>query len=73
MQTQENNMENIVVKIGRLVEDGLLTVEGVVIATPYEIELGADNEQFDGEIKLHVKYDGDVIQLSNLLIEASKK
>lgn len=67
-------MEAILRKLLSLSENNHLEVEGVTLSNAgYDIEIGQDNEKFDGEIKLRVKYNGNVIDLGNELSGALKE
>ena len=66
-------MEAILRKLLNLSENDHLELEGVTLSNAgYDIEIGQSNEKFEGEIKLRVKYDGDVIDLGNELSGALK-
>ena len=64
-------MTEILRKLLNLAENGHLEVEGVVLGNPYDIDIG-HTEKFEGEIKLRVKYNGDVIDLGNELSKVMK-
>tara|TARA_R110000772_G_scaffold220954_2_gene331363 strand:- start:1351 stop:1554 length:204 start_codon:yes stop_codon:yes gene_type:complete len=67
-------MTEILAKLLELAQEGRLELDGVVIGNSgYEIELGNDAEHFEGEIKLRVKMDTDVLTFGSILSEAMKK
>ena len=74
MKMEKNNgMVKLLEKLTELVEQGRLEIEGVTIHNShFDIELGNDAEHFEGDIKLRVVMDTDVIQFGNMLSEAMK-
>ena len=66
-------MNEILGKLLALAQESELEIEGVTLSNSgYDIEIGQDNDTFEGEIKLRVKYKGNVIDLGNELSGALK-
>lgn len=66
-------MEDLLKELEDMIKEGKLKIEGVTINnSAYEIELGNNTEGFDGDIRLRVTSEYDVIELGNKLGKAMK-
>lgn len=57
-----------------LAKEGRLELDGLTLGNSgYEIEIGTNAEHFEGEIKLRVTMDTDIISFGNILSQSMKK
>lgn len=64
-------MIKVLKKLVELAEQGRLQIENVRLNDRgHEIEIGESSQTFEGEIKLEVTLDADVIDFGNMLKEA---
>ena len=65
-------MEAVLKELLVMLQDGKLTIEGVTMANEgYEIAVG-DGEGFNGELRLKVSSEFDVIELGHRIAKAMK-
>lgn len=67
-------MHELLLKLLELSEQGRLNIDNVRLSDRgHEINIGEQAEAFEGEIKLEVTCDADVIELGNMLKQAIDK